>query len=233
VTVLVSSCDRYSEVWVPFCHGMSRYWPDCPWPLQFVTNSLDAPCGKTIKVGQDEGWTKTIRKGLEKTESPIILFLLEDYWLVGPVDTAALIEFASIIQRGGADYILLNVGSTASKGIFTGDDRLYVFADDSRYRTALQASFWHVETLVSLLRNGENCWQFENAGSKRSEALVNRFLGVRENRHFQYVQTGTLDWMQGPVVKRRWTSSAKRYVSREGLDLEILVGEFVWGGNDK
>jgi hypothetical protein len=159
--------------------------------------------------------------------------LLEDYWLVNPVNTTALVEFASIVQRGEADYISLNLGSPTSKSTFPSDDRLFVFANNSKYRTALQASFWRVETFLSLLRDGENCWQFETAGSKRSEVLVDRFLGVREDRYFQYTQAGTLDWVQGPVVKCRWTNSAKRYILRESLDLEVQAGEFVWRSNNR
>lgn len=227
VTVLVSSCDKYQATWTPFCHGFQKYWPDCPWPLCFTTNFLDSPCGQAIKVGKDRGWSKTFRIGLKAVTSSVILHLAEDYWLVEPVDTVALLQFSDIVLRGEADYILLCPGSNVRKRDSRPDSRLFVFADDSRYRTALQASLWRVEVLANLLRDDESCWQFESAGSKRSEKLVDRFLGVKENRYLQYVQTGTLDYAQGPVVKYKWTASAQKYILREELDLEIPVGEFV------
>lgn len=221
--VFVSSCDKYQATWGPFCHGFKRYWPECPWPVRILTNFRDPPCFRPIKVGFELSWSDAMRKGLERLDSEIVLFLADDYWLVEQVDTESLLQFARIVAQGQADYILLCSGSNTKKCDSPPDPRLFVFADDSKYRTALQASLWRVSTFLELLRDDETPWQFEVAGSRRSEVLVNRFLGIEEHRYIRYTETCLPEYDQGPVVKGKWTPSAQKYAEREGLDIDFSV----------
>ena len=69
VTVVVGSVDKYSMAWPMFEHGFRKYWPDCPWKVQAITNFKDFPIGETIKIGQDKSWADSVRKGLEKVET--------------------------------------------------------------------------------------------------------------------------------------------------------------------
>src|SRR5437773_912082 len=41
VTILVSSFDGYSDCWGPVCHGFTKYWPNCPYPVLLMTNEKD------------------------------------------------------------------------------------------------------------------------------------------------------------------------------------------------
>ena len=223
VVVCVSTCDKYRATWVPFCHGFQKYWSDCPWPLWFVTNHRSPPCGKAIKVGDDSGWTDATTRALQKIDVPVIFWMHEDYWLTEPSDTAALLDFADICLRGDADHIQVLptwARHIRSSGIFSGDPRLLVFADDSEYRTSLQAGFWRVETVLDLLKPGETAWDFERTGTGRS--LDHLFLGVKESKYFFYVIRNTgKGWIDQPVGKGRWSKDARVYAKREGLKIDF------------
>lgn len=37
--VLVNSCDKYSETWIPFFTLLKKYWPDCEYPIYLNTEN--------------------------------------------------------------------------------------------------------------------------------------------------------------------------------------------------
>lgn len=220
VSILVSTHDRYRAVWPPFCHGLHKYWPDCPWPVWFVTNRLEPSCGGAIKTGRDTNWTHMVRVALEGIDSPAILYLHEDYWLDAPVDTPALTAFAEIVVQGQADYVGLYPSwanpKTKSAGVCQRDPRLWHYAPDSAYRTSLQAAFWRRCYFHSLLRGGESPWQFERNSNARV-ADGDRHLCVGDSSAFHY----PLRPRGGPVYRGEWTRDAVDYAEREGLDIDF------------
>lgn len=221
LTVFVGSCDRYSATWLPFCHGLQKYWPDCPWPLRFLTNYGDPPCGKALKVGEEENWTDATRRGLEQVESGIVLYLMDDYWLTRSPDTKALSEFARILADGAAEYVLLFWNRRQDEErVFAADPRLFVVAKSDRYRATLQPTLWRREVFLDLLEDGETPWQFEIRGSVRSGRYDN-FLSVSESIYISYVSIPDPGYSREPVVKGKWTIGAVRYARREGLDVDF------------
>lgn len=226
VTIVVGTLDLYSVVWQGLCHGLKRYWPDCPWPVRFITNEIDAPCGKAVKVGGDHtDWAGRMRRGLRQVESSVILWLTSDNWLTAPPDTEALIDFANHILSGKADHIWLYPGQdydTIQKP-FAPDSRLMVFAHNSPCRCVLKPSLWEREVFLSLLENGEWPWEFEPNASKRSRRLGDRFLAVADWGHFPFVMVGdpSGEWVRPPVMGGHWTEGAQRYAEREGLQIDF------------
>lgn len=166
-------------------------------------------------------WTERMRAALGQVETDVILAMLDDQWLIESADARALEDFATIMLNDQADYILLNTGTTRSKGEFELDSRLFILADNSRYRTVMQASFWRVGIFLDLLQDGETAWQFERGSALRSRGS-DRFLAVKKNACLRYVERNIADYSIGnPVVRGKWTASAKLYAEREGLKLDF------------
>ena len=178
-------------------------------------------------VGADQGWSGTTKLALERMTAEVILLLLDDHWLTAPPDTAALIDFARIIESGHAEHIGLypawgKVGNlhVSSKGPYIPDPRLEVFAPRSAYRTALMPGLWRTKTLQALLVPGESPWQFEINGSRRSEGS-DRFLGVAKYGHLRYAVSDEPGYVWGPVKRGKWTRSAGYYAKVEGLTIDF------------
>ena len=217
VSVFISSCDAYQSCWAPFCHGLKKYWPDCPWPIYFVTNFLEPPCGWTLKVGKEQDWTATQRMALRQISSDVILFMLDDFWLTDRVDTKSLVEFADLILEGKADKIHLTNFSDERKTVVPSDidKRLNGYASNSKYRTALQGGLWRVGVFKSLMRDGESPWEFETKGSARSQKTPYTFLNIKEHLYLRYTTR------PGAVEKGQWTQMAIDYAEREGLEVDF------------
>jgi len=231
----VGTLDLYKDVWQGLCHGLKKYWPDCPWPVWFITNKLDSPCGEAVKVGGDRTqWSQRMKRGLKQIKSPVILWLTSDNWITAPPDTGALVDFARYMLSKRIDHIRLYPGwdHDRAKGPFRHDPRLMVFTRNSPYRCSLKPSLWRRKVLIRLLRDGEEAWDFERLASKRSRELGDRFLAVKDWGYFPMVTAGdpSGDWVKSPVVRGRWTKAAKAYCDREGLKVDFSrhpIGEIL------
>lgn len=173
VTVLVSTYDGWSILWEPFANAWNRYFPDCPWPLLFITNEKDAPLG-TIKTGPDVNWTHMAKTALEQVDTEVVLFIHDDCWLVHPVDLPSILQFFSAIEIGDADIVRLyrsDPRDQGGRGEYDSDRRLYWVDLSFPYAISLQASFWKKSLLQSLLYEDESCWYFETTGTGRAREM--------------------------------------------------------------
>jgi len=229
IILLVGSLDRYSGAWPPFCHGMRKYWPDCPYPIYFVTNELTAPCGTTIKVGGDRVFSDNTLNALAHIDATTVLWMLDEYWLYEQPDTQAIMEFGEIVARGEADHIRLISGWVKNiyrKGSFIPDPRLCTFTDNSAYRVTAQAAFWNVAVLKDILKPGESVWEFENIGTERSRKYGDRFLCIAEHKYMHYIMptkdpTYKSPYTSSAVTKGVWGIAAKKYAEEEELDIDF------------
>lgn len=220
IAIIVSSCDAYRACWPPFIHGIEKYWSEHPWPIKFITNQLDAPIGETLRGGSEYNWSNRMLKVLlQKVKEPIILILMEDYWLTQPVDTQAIIEFATLFTNSDVDYIRLKQnGATLAKRSYWADNRLFVTDDKEVYRTPLQAGLWRTAVLRDLIRPGETAQEFEIRGGQRSRG-TDKMLCVRESSYIQYTDSA--------VRLGKWTKLAAEYIRREKLSMDFSIGDTV------
>lgn len=229
VTILVGTFDYDRSTWHAFCHGVSKYWLDRPWLIKATTNYLDFPCGDGLKVGKDKNWASTTKLSLQKIDSPVIFWMLDDNWLTDFPDTPALTQFTKYISDGKADYIrLVNTKKVRGAGQASFDDRLFVFSDNSKYRTSLCLSIWNRQVFIDLLKEGESVWDFEKFGPARSKKYKFCCVYAWDCEYIPHVcQNCTLErggkekWLWSPLHKGSWTKAAEDYALQEGLSINF------------
>jgi len=186
VEVIVATWDNAAYCWPPFAWCFEHYWPDRPWRTRFTTNELDAPLDGAIKLGSEETrWTPMQRAALQQVEADVVFYVAEDVWLVYPVDTAVLREFAGIVERNEADVLRVYRShqggpyGQGGMGSYEPDPRLFVVDPAFPYFTNLQASFWRRQVLLDLLGpDDESSFFFETTGSGRARQKDLRVLCV-------------------------------------------------------
>lgn len=223
VTILVGTLDPYKAAWPIFCHGINKYWQNRIWPIKAATNYLDFPCGEGLKVGAYENWTQNTILSLQKIDTPVVFWMLEDTWLTGFPDTVALKQFAQHILDGNADYIrLINSKAVISAGPASFDNRLFVFSDNSLYRTSLCPSIWNRQVFIDLLKDGESIWDFETIGNARSKGYA-FYCTVAWDWIYLPIAfpSKNSEWDCTPIARGKWTEVAKKYAGREGLYVDF------------
>ena len=180
IAVVVSSCDKYSDLWKPFFTLFFRYWSDCPFAVYLIANHLryDDSRVTTINVGADHDWSSSLREAIREVPSRYLILLLEDYFLFMPVNTEKINEYAKYMISSNAAFlqlyaIILRAGAN--------DDHPEIGPREkgSLYRISTQPAIWDKQALDILLRDGESIWEFEPNASARSSSLNMLFLGLK------------------------------------------------------
>ena len=229
VSIVVSSYDGLSDCWGPFCHGIAKYWPDCPYPAYLIANTKDFKHDRisVIKVGPDMGWSRNLLAALGQIDSTYILYFQEDYWISAPVNTSIVNDYVSIMEREGLHYLRF-LSFPAPDRDFPGDERLGIIASKSEYRTSLQIALWRKEVLQELIDPNETPWDFEIRGTERSRRYGDKFLSVKKGGDDPYCYG--IRYVCTAINRGRWSKQAKLYAKEEGIDVDFsnLASETWW-----
>lgn len=220
VTILISSFDGFKECWPAVCHGFTKYWPDCPFPVRLMTNQLDFPhpAVEVLKVSGGKVWGDRMISALEQIRSPFVMYFQEDYWINGPVQTQRVLEYLELMERHQLNYIRL-LSNPGPDLPFPADPRLGILADDAPYRTSSQIALWRSSVLRALLVPGESVWDFELIGSKRSKAYSSTFLSVWGQGGNDFFHG--ISYVATAINAGKWARMAHEYARQEGLHLDF------------
>jgi hypothetical protein len=230
--IVIGAYDKYSVLWQPLVHGIDKYW-QYHWKIKFITNFLDAPIGDSIKVGEDKGWGNTIRKGLEQIDADIILWMMDDYWITGPVDENYINVFAWYMQLYNIDHIRLLPPAYPDKGVSPEreckhvskiDSKLWIFKDDAEFRASATFGLWKKDIFVKYLQGINTPWEFEQKAGINSRG---------NDRYLCNIDPYILptSWYCNPypngknsiVSRGKWDNPAYEYAKYEGLNIDFSI----------
>lgn len=172
VKVYCVTSDKYRHLVAGFAERFNRFWdnqdvtvlgydpPEEELPNNFSFLSL----GKQEDFGSS--WTDGLRGFFMFAQDKHFLLMLEDYWLNTPVSSLQ-IEYLALKFR---DPQVVKVELTDDNGRLplSGEYEkgLAIRAQDSKYRSSLQASIWRREYFLDLLKPDWSAWDFELRGEK-------------------------------------------------------------------
>tara|TARA_Y100000768_G_C23977113_1_gene683629 strand:+ start:158 stop:934 length:777 start_codon:yes stop_codon:yes gene_type:complete len=209
IAVLVLSCDSYKDLWDPFFYFFNKNWADCNLDKYIITNfeKINKNNFKSINVHKDFSWSSSLRKGLAQLNNYDYVFLfLEDLMISEKVNNNRILKLIdSFVKDDGNFLTFVNEPPPDKKyNNFYG-----LISPGSLYRPTATFSLWKKETLLELLIDEENAWEFERKGSVRSDNYQN-FFSVYES-DFKFINT---------VIKGKWVPSALKKVKRLGFDIK-------------
>lgn len=125
-----------------------------------------------------EMWTDQLIKYLSSLDDELLILMLEDYWLVRPVNLHCITKMwglAKQLTTMPSDQKLLRIDLTADRASkkqakhFVTDGEYNVISTPAHtpYQMSYQAAIWHVPTLLEVLVRRETPWQSEVDGSQR------------------------------------------------------------------
>ena len=102
-SIIVNSSDGFEDCWIPFFTLFKKYWPDNESPvfLNSEFKNYEHP-GLNIKSTKvHEGvtdrkltWSECLIKALQQVETPLVIYLQEDYFIESKVNQAKIQELA-------------------------------------------------------------------------------------------------------------------------------------------
>jgi len=198
VALVVVSCDNYSDLWEGFFFFYKKYWKKNLLKSYFVTNNknIGDSAFEVIKTGTDISWSKNLKIALNQiTSYKYVILTIEDFYLANHVDNELLFNIIErFIDEDGNYLTLIN----EPKGDIEYCEYFNKISNKSNYRQSATFAIWNKDTLINLLNDDENAWEFEKLGIERSTNL-DGFYSVK-NSIFKFINC---------VVKGKWTWKAR------------------------
>ena len=225
-TIVISSCDAYSDLWRPFFTLMQRQWADCPFPIILGSNHLvfEDPSVKTICVGDEKNWSNSTLIQLEQIKTTYVLMLLDDFFIEQNVDNESVMAALDFAQRCEAHLVRLHTNPPPDRP--TTHSAFGEITLNAPYRVSTQAAIWQRTSLIALLKKGESIWSFEIEGTQRSRTIFeNGFYGSWQSiiTYSHVVERGK--WMPRAIKKYENMAIGCDFSARptfEGKDLWLF-----------
>ncbi|HZQ51634.1 MAG TPA: hypothetical protein VFB14_05520 [Bryobacteraceae bacterium] len=211
-SVLVVSCDRYSDLWQPFFSQFWRYWPDCPFPVYLGLNQeryRDARV-RVIQAGEDRSWSSNLRSFLNQTDSTYVLLLLEDFFLSKAVQTGEVLRHLGALDalHGTMLRLVPNPPPNTRISAYSSFGSIHPSAP---YRVSAQAAIWKRTGLLDVLDDRENPWEFESNATARSRLYRDGFFcSYRPLLPYRHV-----------VERGEWFWSAARFYKKQNIGCDF------------
>lgn len=220
IPLIVSSCDKCSDLWSPFFALVKKYWTGfdrkvylCTDSKTFEYDGINIEC--PLRMPQGSTWSENLIALLKQIEADYVLFMLDDFWLKTKVDVEQLYRCEEIMRNDptiGFICLIHQLEPSADNPVSKKYPDLIEYGRETPYRVTTQAGLWRRDYLLSLLRKHESAWWFEMIGSKRSRRSKYRSYVVRESIY---------DYDDGGVLFRG--SYVKEYVDRFKNDEHVVL----------
>lgn len=186
-SLLVSSCDMYSDLWDPFFFCLDKFWNDINFPIYLNTEKLVySPTSdlsfNVITLNQNDpsqklSWSQRFIDSLKRIDSEYIVLLLDDYFVCNNVDSITIDELICFLDNNPqAASIQLNWSLFKGNNSKQADCAMPKLISNDGWKAFFTPTIWRKKILLKWLRSWENVWAFEQCGSKRAERWYKKDL---------------------------------------------------------
>lgn len=224
-SILVNSCDKYHDAWHPFFTLLKKYWSQCEYKLYLNTESKSYTDYGVITLNSDSpSWTGRLIDSLQRIESEFILFMLEDFFLMGQVDD---LEIKAVVEKMKNDD---SIAVVYPKRIST-----YSYRDDvhpewirmdvdknQKYMVNCQFAIWNKKLLLDILNPGLSPWQLERE-FKLPENCKYKFYCFPNGSKFS-IEGDVFPYLFAiqkgyGIAQSKWLWNNKKFFKNEGVEV--------------
>lgn len=220
-TVIVNSCDKYSDLWFPYFECFKRNWADCPYDIILNTETKEyTDCDLKIYVINTEkdelsDWSSRLLRCLKAVNTDIVLITLDDHFLLQPVDQSRLDKVVRCMiddKTIASMSFLTQDRNYKTKEFIYGDGKWQRQNSSTPLRVNCQTALWRKDVLERLLCPGENAWEFEGNGTRRA---IWDF-----HKYYRY------------IGKPNWPAPIIDYAQHVYRGLGVYQGKWLWNNEE-
>lgn len=163
LTLLIHSCDRYSDLWEAHAELLRQNWADRRVRTLLVSDQPSKMRLEGIELhfaGEGAELSERTAYALGLIHTPYILITLEDYFPIYKIDTARIERLLDIMDAEHLDYIRLFPDPNSLKR-FRGYDQLYEISLDTNYQVNLRQGIWRKSFVEKTIGERRNAWEYE------------------------------------------------------------------------
>lgn len=173
MTMLILSCDNFSDLWEGHINLLNQNWPDRDIETMIVTDAAtnkSFPGIKIIVAGKECAWSERLAYAIRQVETEYIFVTLDDYFLIKKVPEVKIRELLEIMDRESLDYVrLFPRPKSATMGRVANYRKIHWIDTGINYSVNLYSGIWRKDFIASTVRAPKNAWQFEVLLHKRAQ----------------------------------------------------------------
>lgn len=220
ITLLVNSCDAYSDIWPLFFSAIDEFWPN---HINIVLNSETIKYEERINVQthvldkskNNDTWGFRLRETLKDIKTKYVLVLFDDFIMEDYIDEDELLRILNAMESDRTISVVyltkISVTKKNQSELFCEDNKnKYVELEHNvDYRLNSAPAIWRVEELIKYTGVIENPWAWEVFGTYKTFNIKEKFYCVGDNDidvfKYNYVKGGAIyrgKWVEDVVVDK-------------------------------
>lgn len=161
-SVLIYSCDKYSDVWEPFFTLFFRYW-ECPFRVYIATESKKCFTPGVTTINGLGTWTERMQKAVREIPTKYVIGMCEDFFFRRPV-RQNIIDNCIMYMEHDYEAGCFNFEKEYDQGIQLIPSEYLDFAEKppgDHFQKSCQPTLWRREYLAELLEGKMDAWHWE------------------------------------------------------------------------
>lgn len=189
VTILVNSCDAYSDIWPLFFSAIKDYWPNHP---NIVLNSETIKCEDKVKVNthllslsrNNDSWGFRLRETLKDIKTEYVFTLFDDFIMEDYIDENELLRIVNAMENDSSISVVyltkINISKKEKSNLFFEENKnKYAELENNvDFRLNSAPGIWRVQELIKYTGTIENPWAWEVFGTYKTFNIQEKFYCV-------------------------------------------------------
>lgn len=173
VSLIISSCDAYKELVDNFLLLFKKFFKDFDGPMfSTLSDDINFDEGSIKGIGienSNKSFSDRLLICLDKVETEYVLFFLDDFYLLKPVNINLFNSAINILNRDSKVKTILLHDEVGSKYVCDNNYNEYFDVKNNKtpYLCTSQAMLWRIDFFKQIIRRNESAWEFEQFGSYR------------------------------------------------------------------
>lgn len=198
ITIIISTCDKYSDLWRENIELINRNWTDRNCRTVLIT---DKPTERTFPhveiyaAGENVEMPQRVLACLKTITTKYVLYLQDDYFLTKKIDTNKIEQIAASMEKLNLDYVRLYKYPFSHQMVANCSDLKWIVLDRT-YAVNMYPGIWEKSFMERAFNRDISIWQLEttltsfavqqNAKCAMASQNIFPFLDVVEKGKIHY-----------------------------------------------
>lgn len=165
MTMLILSCDKFSDLWDGHVKQLETYWPDREMDTYIVTDKQSKKKYNNVNIfsaGDNVEWSDRLLKALDMVKTEYVFITLDDYFLIRPVSTSKISKLIEMMEQYDLDYVRLFKRPTkATREAIPNFPKAYMIDCGFKYSVNLYSGMWKTKFMKNCVAEPLDPWKFE------------------------------------------------------------------------
>ena len=220
-SVLIYSCDKYSDVWGAFFTLFFRYW-DCPYQVYLCTESEQCLIPEVKNINANGTWTERMQKAVREIPTKYVIGMCEDMFFRRAV-RQDIIENCVMYMEHDHTIGCFNFEKESDPDVRLAPSQYLDFGrkpKGNNFQKSCQPTLWRRSYLEKLLDGQMSPWEWEWS---ETEYTLDHYVwkGLESQLAFEY---GYHDRKWFGIMQGKWVrDDVEPLFRRENIGIDLSI----------